>query len=130
MRKSDLKTEMYVWTRAGRVYMIMRGVGYILSDYRWNATTDILVSTDCTGSWLNLNNYTEDLLHDMSGFNDYDIVKVYAPKMPASFTMGHLNFDSSEYWQCIYNRVDCVVEMTVREIEEKLGIKNLKIVEE
>lgn len=130
MKKSDLKTGMYVQSRAGRMYMVMRGVGYIISDRRWGATTNnILVSTDYTG-WMNLNNYTEDLLYDMSGFNDYDIVKVYAPKMPASFTMGHLNFGSSEYWQCIYNRGDCVVEMTVREIEEKLGIKNLKIVEE
>ena len=130
MKKSDLKTGMYVQSRAGRTYMVLNGVEHLLPDHNWNRISEILVSTDFIG-WMNLHNYTEDLLYGKSkGDDEYDIVKVYAPTIPASFTMGHLDFGNENYWTCVFDRGVVAVEMTLKEIEERLGIKNLKIIGE
>lgn len=86
--------------------------------------TDTLILTESF-------NYLDDIDDDLTDCEDekeFDIVKVYRPTSPH-----HCQFEPYAYEQgeLVYERKDeSITEMTVAEIEEALGIKNLKVVEE
>ena len=123
MNKSDLKTGMMVVTRDGGEYMVMLNVEY---DAKRSAIEppNVIVSKD---GWMPLSKYDDDLMAH-SAFDNLDIVEVYAPLMTASLWRKKLS--DKKDWVCVWKREEPSVEMTVAEIEEKLGIKNLKIIKE
>lgn len=127
MLKSSLKTGMIVVTRDGGEYMVMLNVVYYGIRHH---VTDVCVSKTGTG-WLRLSIYNEDLTiinKNYTNANELDIVAVYAPTQPSSLWSKHIT--DKHYWECVWKREESPVEMTVAEIEAKLGIKNLKIIKE
>lgn len=123
MNKSDLKTGMMVVTRDGGEYMVMLNVEYGATG-KMIEPPNVIVSKD---GWMPLSKYGDDL-RAYSAFDNLDIVEVYAPLMTAS--LGRKNLSDKKDWVCVWKREEPPVEMTVAEIEEKLGIKNLKIIKE
>ena len=73
-----------------------------------------------------LSKYSDDLKVDDTP--ELDIVAVYAPLVPASLRRKILS--DKQDWECAWRREEPPVEMTVAEIEEQLGIKNLKIMDD
>jgi len=125
MKKSELKTGMYVQTRAGLMYMVMKGVSY---PEPTSDPCDVLVSKD---GWMKLSSFFEDMtLNDGDGVlgDKLDIVAVYSPLGAAS--LWRKDIANIRSWKCIWKREEPSVEMTIAEIEKKLGIKNLKIIKE
>jgi hypothetical protein len=123
MNKSDLKTGMMVVTRNGGEYMVMRNIEYRNSTGRIIAP-NIIISES---GWMSLYRYSDDL-KSMSNGDEFDIVAVFLPLMTPSLC--HKDLSDDYYWRCIWKREEPPVEMTVAEIEKKLGIKNLKIIKE
>ena len=126
MTKSELKTGMIVRYRYGALRVVMR-----------NDTEDYddayLVGAD---GWTEIRNFNEDLTFSEK-FHVYsnDIVAVYEVpnKNYMNIFIGEYKLDDSfvmDYGHLLWEREDPVVEMTIKEIEEKLGIQNLKIIEE
>ena len=77
--------------------------------------------------FISIDEYNDDLTYDddYSSSNMCDIVAVYNPK-----NLTTLDFESQiKYANLIWKRPE-KVRMTIKEIEEKLGIKNLEIMEE
>ena len=106
--KADLKDGMIMKTRDGRYYMYLkkfnRGVRY--------------------EGYITLDDYDDDLTC-YKYISDFDIVAVYNPKDLTS-----LDFALEvKYNDPIWERPE-KVRMTIKDIEEKLGIKNLEIIEE
>ena len=109
--KADLEDGMIMKTRDGRYYMYFKkfntGVRY--------------------EGFISIDEYNDDLTYDddYSSNNMCDIVAVYSPK-----NLTTLDFESQiKYCNLIWKRPE-KVRMTIKEIEEKLGIKNLEIIEE
>lgn len=115
MKKSDLKTGMVVETRNNEHYLVM-------------------LNPDCEdrdlihfkGGFMPLCDYDDDLtIRD--GDTEWDIVKVY--QLCESIC---LIINNAATAMCgskvLWERPAETVEMTIAEIEEKLGVKNLKIV--
>lgn len=123
MKKSDLKTGMMVVTRDNGEYMVMLNVEYaaIIS----NEPQNVIVSKS---GWMPLDNYSDDFDLKEKNMSELDIVAVYSPIMPASLWRKNPLHNNS--WKRVWKREESPVEMTVAEIEEKLGIKNLKIIKE
>lgn len=121
MNKSDLKTGMIVVTRNGDEFMVMLNVEYCNSVLAPN----VIVSKS---GWMPLCKYSDDLKLHIDDESELDIVAIYSPSRAASLYRKDLSDDF--YWTCIWKREEPPVEMTVAEIEKKLGIKNLKIVKE
>ena len=124
MTKADLKDWMIVETAEGFIFLVDKTHGYLIHD----------------SGHMPLSEYTDDLKHltpSLTGRRDYSIVKVYEPKQGSEFLL-KAYLDSTvptfrkieEDLNLIWERPEPVVEMTIAEIEEKLGIKNLKIVKE
>lgn len=106
--KSDLEDGMIMRTSDDRFYMYFkkfnRGVRY--------------------DGFISIDHYNDDLTYKGSvSLGSYDIVAVYSPEDLTS-----LNF-ATQHLNLIWKRPKEVV-MTISEIEEKLGIKNLKVVSE
>lgn len=115
--KDDLKTGDFIIRKNGSVELFLLEQGVFVVKI---------------GGYNVIEHINEDLTYYTSGWNNncskYDIVKVYRPttKFQYSFTFfdeGELVFDRDR---------DCPKEtiMTISEVEEKLGVKNLKIVKE
>lgn len=121
MNKSDLKTGMMVVTRNGDEFMVILSVEY--ANTGTNEPRNVMVSEN---GWMPLYEYSDDLV--LGIMSELDIVAVYSPKMTAS--LWKKNIKNECYWECIWKRDEPPVEMTLAEIEKKLGIKNLKIVKE
>ena len=109
--KANLEDGMIMKTRDGRYYMYFKkfntGVRY--------------------EGFISIDEYNDDLTYDddYSSSNMCDIVAVYNPK-----NLTTLDFESQiKYANLIWKRPE-KVRMTIKEIEEKLGIKNLEIIEE
>lgn len=107
--KSDLEDGMIMKTRDDRYYMYFkkfnRGLRY--------------------EGYISIDDYTNNLSYSSLAPSSSDIVAVYSPESLIS-----LDFESySAYLNLIWERTEEVV-MTISEIEEKLGIKNLKVVSE
>lgn len=117
--KDDLKDWMIVETAEHSIFLVDKTHGYLIY----------------SGEHMSLSSYTDDL----KCFNsDYSIVKVYEPIRGLEFLL-KLYLDGTikssfrrieEDLNLIWERDGKPVEMTVSEIAEKLGIKNLKIVKE
>ena len=115
MKKSDLKTGMVVETAAGEKYLVMLNPDCKGRD---------LISFE--GGWMDLDSYDKNL-KVICGKTRFDINKVYTLGM--SIASLFLQHDIPKY-DLIWERKENPVEMTIEEIEKKLGIKNLKIVKE
>ena len=109
--KANLEDGMIMKTRDGRYYMYFKkfntGVRY--------------------EGFISIDEYNDDLTYDddYSSSNMCDIVAVYSPN-----NLTTLDFESQiKYANLIWKRPE-KVRMTIKEIEEKLGIKNLEIIEE
>ncbi len=117
MTKADLKDWMIVTDNEGKKYIVDR-VHEVLLEYG---------AVDKVNRVLVLDNITDDL-HSID--DDFYITRVFEP---SEMQLSHI-FDGDA---CL-SSMDLIwirptppaVEMTVAEIEEKLGIKNLKIVKE
>lgn len=131
---NDLSTGMVVRLRgtkvaskANELYLVMRGI-------KDTHASDILV---CKNGWIRLSEYDNNLLMILrfgegEEVSQYDIIEVYTPRCEASIRLmlGSNDFNFEEDYKLLWKREEPSVEMTVAEIEKKLGIKNLKIVKE
>lgn len=107
--KADLEDGMIMKLRDDRYYMYFKKFN---SGVRYEGH-------------ITLREYNDDLSYNSSSLNSCDIVAVYSPENLTS-----LDFKSQvEYLKLIWERPEEVV-MIISEIEEKLGIKNLKVVSE
>ena len=120
MTKSELKTGMVVRYRDGRLRMVMKDTEH--------SEKDIVVGMD---GWVPLDDYNEDLTYPP--LSDIDIMYVYnvyqIPSYTNLFNGDKLN-DSyiHDFGNLIWYRTETeTTEMTIKEIEEKLGVKNLRI---
>lgn len=114
MTKADLKDWMIVEDNLDRRYIVDKVHGCFL---QYNYTNNYIS---------NMDNFNGDL-HDSA--NGHYITKVFDP------TINELSrildgFSDVIPRDIIWEREEPAVEMTIAEIEEKLGIKNLKIVKE
>lgn len=113
MKRKDLQTGMILEQRDGHKTIVIlnhcSNITYITQDS---------VIYENNVSWTGLDNWNDDLF-DKNGDVDYDIIKVYQPENPNE----SLKFKGKLIWERIEP-----VEMTVAEIEQKLGIRDLKIV--
>ena len=123
MTKSELKTGMIVRYRDGSLRVIMRNdAEYYNEAYLVGAS-----------GWTELHHFNEDLIfRDKFHAHCNDIVAVYEVLSSSYMNIfcGKYKLDDSfvmDYGHLLWEREDPVVEMTVKEIEEKLGIKNLRI---
>ena len=109
--KSDLEDGMIIELGDGRYYMYFKkfniGVRY--------------------EGFISIDEYNDDLTYNgPSSLSNFDIVAVYTPE-----DLLTLDFASQvEYFNLIWKRSPEKVRMTIKEIEEKLNIKNLEIIEE
>lgn len=119
MKKSDLKTGMIVRTGNNKLRMVM-GNG--------------LMGINCSGG-IPLSRYTEDLIPSICSKDD-TVIEIYSE--PNDSSTNHIGADISWFSdnitatcfsKLLWKREPEVVEMTVKDIAEKLGIKNLKIIE-
>ena len=79
----------------------------------------------CAHTFIKMSYYGQDLT--CAKDPDYDIVAVYVPSKLTSFNFAHER--AIDHFVRIWKRSTEVV-MTLSEVEEKLGIKNLKIVDD
>lgn len=107
--KAELKTGMAVELANGETYIVFHNLDY--------DNGKCLVSHSLNNS-INLNTMTEDL--EYKGNRSKDIVKVFG--MAVSWKEVGIS-----YGDCIWER-PTNVELTIADIEKKLGIKNLKII--
>lgn len=134
MTKADLEDWMIVETAGGSIFLVDKTHGYLI----------------CDNGHMPLSAYTDDLEHCSRYGRDYSIAKVYEPysivkvyelRLGSEFLLkayldgtAPANRKIEEDLNLIWERPESVepesVEMTIAEIEEKLGIKNLKIVKE
>ena len=112
MTKSDLKDWMVVETRDG--------VRFLVCSYQ-NAYIG-------HNEYFREENYNEDLTHKYD--HDLDIVCVYKIINPFGGAICLNSILELGNLIPIWEREEPPVEMTIAEIEKKLGIKNLKIVKE
>lgn len=116
--KDDLKNGMLVKTRANRVYLYLEysDEGYMCC-----------VFVRDTG-YIGLDMFNYDLTVRGGNQEGFDIMKVYKP---VDFITTLRLDDQIDRAELIWKREEeKPVEMTVSEIAEKLGIKNLKIIKE
>lgn len=115
MKKSDLKTGMVVEMRNGERYLVMLNPDYVDRD---------LISF--SGGFLPLCEF-DDYLAANDGDTEWDIVKVYRIEANVHYIISNPGI-AIKHARLLWERTEETVEMTVAEIEEKLGVKNLKIV--
>ena len=108
--KEDLEDGMIIELGDGRYYMYFK---------KFNAGVRY-------EGYISIGEYNDDLTYNgPSSLSSYDIVAVYKPE-----DLITLDFASQvEYLNLIWKRPE-KIRMTIKEIEEKLGIKNLEIIEE
>ena len=117
MKKSDLKTGMIVECNNGDRHIVLLDA----DDAERN-----LIDID-KGGWVPLNDYDKDLKHRK--YDEWSIKKVYSVGIYIASIFRNKDW-AMKHAKVIWEREGKPVEMTVAEIEEKLGIKNLKIVKE
>ena len=110
MNKSDLKTGMLVETRDGEIMRVLKNT----------SAGDVMVAL--YGSWTDLNSFGDDFKHKQ--VSSVDIMKVFST-IYANMLSSYTTSDYKLLWERKEN-----IEMTVAEIEKKLGIENLKIAKE
>ena len=118
MKKSDLENGAIVELRNGKKYILL------FNCCTFGNKEDLFISLD-DGCYLKLSNYNENL-NDCSDEN-YDIMKVCQNDYVGDNIRSHILKQNEDDWTWI--REEKTV-MTISEIEEKLGISNLKIKKE
>ena len=118
MKKSDLKNGAIVEIRNGYKYILLLNCG----DERHR--NDLLISLN-SGGCLYLSSYDENLKDCDDEY--YDIMKVCQCEYVGDNIISHILKQNEDNWTWI--REEETV-MTISEIEEKLGISNLKIKKE
>lgn len=115
MKKSDLKNGAIVETRNGDKFILL------FNCCNDGNKEDLFISLE-DGRYLKFDDYDENL-NDCSD-KDYDIMKVCQNKYVGDNIRSHILKQNEDDWTWI--REEETV-MTISEIEEKLGISNLKI---
>lgn len=114
--KDDLKNGMLVKTRTNRVYLYL--------EYPDESCMHCVFVRDA--GYISLDMFNYDLTVRGGNQDGFDIMKVYKP---IDFITNLCLDNQLGKAECVYKR-ETVVEMTIAEIEKKLGIKNLKIIKE
>lgn len=115
--KSMMKIGFVVQTRNGNWYLCMPSNHLTMTQGEW------VLAREC--GHMSAVSYDGSLLCDDS---DYDIMRVFDPKSVVRLDPEYLANTSST--ELLWERKEKPVEMTVAEIEKRLGIKNLHIVAE
>lgn len=118
MKKSDLKNGAIVEIRNGDKYILL------FNCCKYGNKENLFISLN-NGGYLNFSNYNENL-NDCDG-KDYDIMKVCQNAYVGNNIRSHVLKQGEDDWTWV--REEETV-MTISEIEEKLGISNLKIKKE
>lgn len=121
MKKSDLKNGAIVEIRNGEKYILLFNCcndGY---------TEDLFISLN-DGRYLNFSNYNKNL-NDCSN-KKFDIMKVCQHDYVGNNIRSHVLKQNENDWTWTRNGEEEETVMTISEIEEKLGISNLKIKKE
>lgn len=118
MKKSDLKSGMIVEFRNGKQDIVMLNP---------DCTDKELISLD--GGYLRLDDYNEDLTCRIASNVNWDIMKIYSLGSKIVHILSNTK-ETLNNKKLILERVTPPTEMTISEIEKKLGIKNLKIIKE
>ena len=118
MKKSDLKTGMIVELRNGKMYLVMLNP---------DCEDRELISLD--GGFMSLCDYEENLRWAKSFDDQWTVVKIYSLENSICFILSEKE-EALKNKKLIWERKGIPVEMTIAEIEEKLGIKNLRIIKE
>ena len=118
MKKSDLKNGAIVELRNGDKYILL------FNCCKYGNKEDLFISLD-DGCYLKLSNYNENL-KDCDD-NDYDIMKLCQHSYVGDNIYCHILKRNEDDWTWIRGEETV---MTISEIEEKLGISNLKIKKE
>lgn len=118
MKKSDLKNGAIVETRNGDKYILL------FNCCNFGDREDLLISLE-DGEYLNFSDYNENL--KVCDNKKFDIMKVCQNKYVGGNIRSHVLKQGEDDWTWI--REEETV-MTISEIEEKLGISNLKIKKE
>ena len=113
--KGMMKIGFVVQTRNGNWYLCMPSNHLTIIQGEW------VLARDC--GHMSASSYDKDLLCDDS---EYDIMKVFDPRSVVKLNPEYLAKDSNT--ELLWERKEKPVEMTIAEIEEKLGIRNLHIV--
>lgn len=118
MRKSDLENGAIVELRNGKKYILLFNCLF------FDNQEDLFISLNHSG-YLNFSNYNENLKNCYN--KGFDIMKVCQNKYVGDNICSHILKQNENDW--IWVREEETV-MTISEIEEKLGISNLKIKKE
>lgn len=115
MKKSDLKTGMVVEMRNREKYLVML-----------NPDCEDRDLISFSGGFMPLCEFGDDLAAN-DGDTEWDIVKVYRTGANVCYIVSNTGI-AMKHAQLLWERTEKTVEMTIAEIEEKLGVKNLKII--
>lgn len=118
MKKSDLENGAIVELRNGDKYILL------FNCCKYRNKEDLFISLN-SGGYLEFSNYNEDL-KDCDD-NDYDIMKLCQHSYVGDNIHSHILKRNEDDWTWIRGEETV---MTISEIEEKLGISNLKIKKE
>ena len=113
MTKADLKDGQVVIIRNGDICLV---AGNLLLGHN---------------VWLNLDNFSECLDNEPFGLKNpkFDIMEIYEVCFGEAIDIVYNKSVEKDVCK-IWERLEKPVEMTISELEHKLGIKNLKIVKE
>lgn len=122
MKKSDLRNGAIVKLRNGDKYILLFDCNYP------RGRDNLLISLN-DRCWLNLSDYDEDLKD--CNMSDFDIMKVAQSDCVGDDIYNHIiNHNDEWIWVRDEDEDESETVMTISEIEEKLGISNLKIKKE
>lgn len=126
MNKSDLKNGAIVKLRNGDKYIL-------LFDRNYPHDNDGVFISLNDGCWLNFSDYDEDLKD--CNMSDFDIMKIAQSEYVGDDIYNHI-INHNDEWTWVRDESEDESDdesetvMTISEIEEKLGISNLKIKKE
>lgn len=124
MKKSDLKNGAIVETREGSKYILL------LDAIGFGKVKSMFIELE-TGNYLDFDDYENDLTYHNERYSEFDIMKVCQNDYVGDNIKLHIlkrsQICGAKHWT--WERQEKVV-MTISEIEEKLGIKGLKIKKE
>lgn len=126
MKKSDLRNGAIVETRDGDKLILLFGCS------RYNNSDNSLISLT-NGTWLSFSIYNDDLTYCYD--SEFDIMKVAQSDYVGDDIRNHI-INHNDEWTWVRDESEDESEderetvMTISEIEEKLGISNLKIKKE
>lgn len=127
MKKSDLKTGMIVELQNGYKCVVYKDICETICSCSKNSKDVILIidADDHLYLWVDLKDYTDDMIEIDEHSGDFDIMKVFIPYHPYSF----MDIEHEEdKMKLIWEREEPVKEITMKELEEHFGCR-VKIIE-